>query len=80
MCVPTAIFGGVDISEVPEFICYDGWVLREGHKNYFKDWCIMNSQPTFLFFNLFKLNELWSYYQKHVNQRILNNFAQLSEA
>ena len=40
----------------------------------------MNSQPTFLFFNLFKLNELWSYYQKLVNQRILNNFAQLSEA
>ena len=24
-------------------------------------------------FNLFKLNELWSYYQKHVNQIILNH-------
>ena len=24
------------------------------------------------FFNLFKLNELWPYYQKHVNQIILN--------
>ena len=23
-------------------------------------------------FNLFKINELWPYYQKHVNQRILN--------
>ena len=23
-------------------------------------------------FNLFKLNELWAYYQKHVNQIILN--------
>ena len=23
-------------------------------------------------FNLFKLNELWSYYQKHVNQIILS--------
>ena len=23
-------------------------------------------------FNLFKLSELWSYYQKHVNQIILN--------
>ena len=32
----------------------------------------MNSQSTFLFFNLFKLNELWPYYQKHVNQIILN--------
>ena len=53
-------------------ICYDRWVLNEGHKNYFKDWCLMNSQPTFLFFNLFKLNELWPYYQKHVHQIILN--------
>ena len=34
----------------------------------------MNSQPTFLFLcNLFKLSELWSYYQKHVNQIILNH-------
>ena len=24
-------------------------------------------------FNLFKLNELWPYYQKHVNQKILNH-------
>ena len=24
-------------------------------------------------FNLFKLNELWSHYQKHVNQIILNH-------
>ena len=30
-------------------ICYDRWVLSEGHKNYFKDWCLMSSQPTFLF-------------------------------
>ena len=33
----------------------------------------MNSHPTFLFFNLFKLNELWPYYQKHINQIILNS-------
>ena len=26
---------------------------NKGHKNYFKGWCLMNSQPTFLFFNLF---------------------------
>ena len=26
----------------------------------------MNSQSTFLFFNLFELNELWPYYQKDV--------------
>ena len=22
-------------------ICYDRWVLSEGNKNYFKDWCLM---------------------------------------
>ena len=32
----------------------------------------MNSQPTFLFSTYLKLNELWPYYQKHVNQIILN--------
>ena len=32
----------------------------------------MTSQSTFLFFNLFKLNELWPYYQKHVNWINLN--------
>ena len=53
-------------------ICHDRWVLSEGHKRYFKDYCLMNSQPTFLFFNQFKLNKLWPYYQKHVNQIILN--------
>ena len=34
-------------------ICYNKWVLSEDHKNYSKDWCLMNSQPTFLFFYLF---------------------------
>ena len=41
------IFGGVDISEV--LGCHLRWVLSVCHKNYFKDWCLMNSQPTFLF-------------------------------
>ena len=54
-------------------IFYDRWVPREGHKNYFKDWCLMNSQPTFLFLTCFKLNELWPYYQKNVNQMTLNH-------
>ena len=45
-CVPTAISGGVDISEIPG-------VLREGHKNFFKNWCLRNSQPTFLFLTYF---------------------------
>ena len=30
-------------------ICYERWVLGEGHKNYSKDWCLMQSQSTFLF-------------------------------
>ena len=30
-------------------ICYDRWVLSVCHKHYVKDWCFMNSQPTFLF-------------------------------
>ena len=34
-------------------ICCDRWVLSEGPKNYFKDWCLMNSQPTFLFLTYF---------------------------
>ena len=54
----------------PGVICYSRQVLSEGHKNYFKDWCLMNSQPTFLFFSEFKLIELWPFYQKQVNQII----------
>ena len=27
----------------------------EGHKNYFKDWCPINSQPTFLFLTYLNL-------------------------
>ena len=45
-CVPTAISAGVDFSEVPPWVSF----LSEGPKIYFKDWCLMNSQPTFLFF------------------------------
>ena len=47
-----------------DVICYDRWVLSKNHKNYYKDWCAMNSQ--------FKLNELWPYYQKHLKQIVLN--------
>ena len=36
-------------------ICYNRWVLSEGHKNYFKDWCLVNSQPTFLFLTYLNL-------------------------
>ena len=36
-------------------IYYDRWVLSEGHKNYFKDWFLMNSQSTFLFLTYLNL-------------------------
>ena len=39
-------------------ISYNKSVFSNGHKNYFKDWCLMNSQLTFLFFTYFQLNEL----------------------
>ena len=34
-------------------ICYNRWILSEGHKNYFKDYCHMNSKPNFLFLTYF---------------------------
>ena len=54
-------------------ICYDRCVLFEGHKNYLKDWCLMNSHPTFLFVTYFEVIELWPYYPKDVNQITLNH-------
>ena len=42
------------------------WVFSEGHKNYFEDWCFMNSQPIIQFSTYSQLNELWQYYQKDV--------------
>ena len=30
-------------------ICYSRWVLSVCCKNYLKDWCLINSLPTFLF-------------------------------
>ena len=35
----------------PLGVIYYNRVLSEGHKNYFMDWCLMNSQSTFLFFD-----------------------------
>ena len=53
VCASTAISGSVDISKALGVIYYDRLVLSEGHKNYFKDWCLINSQPTFLFWTYF---------------------------
>ena len=35
-------------------ICYNRYILSGGYKNYFKDWCLLNSQSTFLFWPIFK--------------------------
>ena len=72
-CDPTAISGGVDISKVPECHLLRQISFQWGHKNFFKDLCLMNSQPTFLFLTYFQLNELLPYYQKDVNQITLNH-------
>ena len=47
-------------------------VLSEVQKNYVKDWCLTKLQRTFLFLTYLNLNELWTYYQKYVNQMTLN--------
>ena len=50
-------------------ICYDKWVSSEGYKIYFKDWYLMNSQPTSLILTSFNSMKL-PYYQKDKNQKI----------
>ena len=53
-------------------ISHDRWVLNVGHKNYFKDYYLKDSQPTsplLLCFNLMKC----PYYQKDINQITINH-------
>ena len=63
----------MDISEVPG--CY---LLRhvsyQGGSQKLLQGLVSHELTAYLsiFFNLFKLIELWPYYQKHVNQIILN--------
>ena len=49
---------------------YDRRNLSEGHKNFFKDQCLVNSQSAFWFLPLFWI--ILSYYLKYVNQITLN--------
>ena len=48
-CVPTATFSGMGISEVP--VCHLLWQMSSqwASQKLFKDRCLMNSHPTFLF-------------------------------
>ena len=52
---PYNFVGSVDFSGDSGLICYDGWVLSEGRKNYLKDWCLINSRPTFPFWTCLSL-------------------------
>ena len=55
-----------------DVIFYDRWVLSDGHEKLLQG-LVSHDLTTYLYiFNLFKLNELWPYYQKYVNQTILN--------
>ena len=47
------------------FVMTDELAMRVT-KSYFRYWCLMNSQSTFLFLTYFDSMK-WSYYQKHVN-------------
>ena len=71
--VHTPISGGVDISMVHRCHLLRHMSSQCGPQNYFKDWCLMNSQPNFLFLTYFYLDELWPYHQKDVNQINFNH-------
>ena len=46
--VPTAIFGGVDISEAPKCHLLQQRVLSKDNKNDFRDWCPTSISDLFL--------------------------------
>ena len=68
--VPTTKFQVICIfmGSLGVIICYDRRVHSEGHKNYFKDWCLINSAYLSVFDQFLKLNELWPYYQEDADQ------------
>ena len=41
-----------------DLISYNRWIVSECHKNYFKDWCLMNWQSSFLILTSFCLSEM----------------------
>ena len=53
--------------------CFNRWVLSEVHKNYIKEWCLMNSQPTFLLLTYFFTQWIMAILPKVANQITLNH-------
>ena len=43
-------------------VIYDRWVIGEGHKNYFKDGCLLNLLPQILWFYIFIDLMKWLFY------------------
>ena len=71
-CVPTSVSSGMDTWEIPR--CH---ILRQMSSQWVSQKLLQGLvSPEFTaylsIFNQFKLNELWSYYQKQVNLIILN--------
>ena len=71
-CVPTAV-SGVDISEVPGCHLLQQMSSQWGSQKLLQGLLSRELTAYLSIINQFKLNELWPYYQKHVNQMILNH-------
>ena len=71
MCVPTAISGGVNISEVPGSHLLQHMSSQSGSQK-LRQGLVSHELTAYLFLTCLNLNELWPYYRKHVNQIILN--------
>ena len=71
-CIPTAISGGVDFSEVPGCHLLRQMSFQRGPQKLLQKLVSHELTAHLSVFNQFKLNELWPYYQKHVNHTVLN--------
>ena len=69
---PTVNSNGVDFSVVPVCHILQQMSSEQGSQKLLQGLVSHELTAYFSIFNQFKLNELWPYYQKHVNQIILN--------
>ena len=69
---PTVISAGADISEVPGCHLLRQMSSQSGSQKLLQELVSHELTASRPIFNQFKLNELWPYYQKHVNQIVLN--------
>ena len=73
MCVSIAISSGADISEVPGCHLLQQISSQFGSPKLLQELVSHELTAYLSIFNQFKFNEPWPYYQKHVNQIILNH-------